>query len=107
MNTGDDLYRDLAQECMEVADRTRDPGRRVSLLELAGRWFRLADKVHDRKKALAGDALLDPPGVDRLPAESPEIMVRNLPVPSPVGVRTGCGVLPCGVGVPDPSATGD
>jgi hypothetical protein len=106
MNTGDDLYRDLAQECMEVADKTHDSGRRVSLLELARRWFRLADKVRDRK-ALVGDALLDPPGVNRLPAESPEITVRNLPVPSPVNVQTGCGVMPHGVGVSDPSATGD
>jgi hypothetical protein len=43
-----DEYRELANECMEAADRSSDPGRKVSLLELAGRWLRLAQQVHDR-----------------------------------------------------------
>jgi hypothetical protein len=63
MSLGHD-YRDNANECMKAADRTSDPARKVSLLELAGRWLRLAEQVPDRK-AQTGDALIDPPGVDR------------------------------------------
>jgi hypothetical protein len=63
MSSKDD-YRDKAYECMQAADRTYDPARKVSLLELARRWFRLAEQVHDRR-GLTGDVLLDPPGSDR------------------------------------------
>jgi hypothetical protein len=58
MGSKDD-YRDKAHECMQAADRTYDPARKVSLLELAGRWLRLAEQVHDRR-GLTGDALIDP-----------------------------------------------
>jgi hypothetical protein len=63
MSSGDD-YRTKANECMQAVDRTSDPARKVSLLELARRWLHLAARVKDRK-ALNGDALIDPPGVDR------------------------------------------
>jgi hypothetical protein len=56
-----DNYRVNANECMEAADRTSDPGRKVSLLELARRWLRLAEQSHNRK-AVTGEALLDPSG---------------------------------------------
>jgi hypothetical protein len=59
----DNAYRDLAHECMEAADKTKDPSRRLSLLDLARRWLRLATHVQDRKSKM-GDALLDPPGID-------------------------------------------
>jgi hypothetical protein len=62
MGSKDD-YRDKAYECMQAADRTYDPARKVSLLELAGRWFRLAEQVPDRI-GLTGDVLIDPPGSD-------------------------------------------
>jgi hypothetical protein len=55
-----DEYRKLAHECMRAADRSSDPGRKVSLLELAGRWLRLAQQAHDRGR-LWGDALIDVP----------------------------------------------
>jgi hypothetical protein len=55
-----DECRELANECMEAADRSSDPGRKVSLLELAGRWLRLAQQVHDR--GTMGDALINPSG---------------------------------------------
>ncbi len=55
-----DEYRELAHECMEAADRSSDPGRKVSLLELAERWLRLAQQVHDRRTM--GDALIIPSG---------------------------------------------
>jgi len=45
---------------MEAADRSSDPGRKVSLLELAERWLRLAQQVHDRRTM--GDALIIPSG---------------------------------------------
>jgi hypothetical protein len=41
-----------------------DPERKISLLQLAQRWMRLAfqvEKIEDRS-GFRGDALLDPPG---------------------------------------------
>jgi hypothetical protein len=55
-----DEYRELAHDCMEAADRSSDPGRKVSLLELAERWLRLAQQVHDRRTMR--DALIIPSG---------------------------------------------
>ena len=65
MASGDE-YRKRANECIAAADETVEPVRKVSLLELAQRWMRLAfqlDKIQDRKGS-RGDALLDPPGTD-------------------------------------------
>jgi hypothetical protein len=61
-----DQYRTQANVCMEAADRTIDPDRRVSLLELAQRWLRLAAQsdATDPGGGLRGDALLDVPGLD-------------------------------------------
>jgi hypothetical protein len=59
----EDDYRDKAHECMQAADRTYDPARKVSLLELARRWLRLAEQVNNRR-GLTGDVLIDPPGSD-------------------------------------------
>ena len=52
-------YRALADECLEAADRSSDLGRKVSLLELARRWLRLAQQTHNRRTW--GDALIDVP----------------------------------------------
>ncbi len=63
----EDEYRKRANECIVAADKAAEPERRVSLLELAQRWMRLAfqlDKIRDRKGS-RGDALLDPPGTDQ------------------------------------------
>jgi hypothetical protein len=66
MASGDE-YRKRANECIAAADKAVEPVRKVSLLELAQRWMRLAfqlDKIRDRKGS-RGDALLDPPGTDQ------------------------------------------
>jgi len=66
MASGDE-YRKQANECIAAADKAAEPERKVSLLELAQRWLRLAfqlDKIRDRRGA-RGDALLDPPDADR------------------------------------------
>jgi hypothetical protein len=68
MASGDE-YRKRANECIAAADKAAEPVRKVSLLELAQRWLRLAfqvDKIEDRK-GVGGDALLDPPGSDHRP----------------------------------------
>jgi hypothetical protein len=60
--TGDE-YRSRANECIAAADKVIEPERKVSLLELAQRWLRLAfqaEKIGD-DQGLKGDALLDPP----------------------------------------------
>jgi hypothetical protein len=44
MGTGDQ-YRRRAQECCEEAERTADPEKRLSLLEMAQRWTHLAEAV--------------------------------------------------------------
>jgi hypothetical protein len=60
-----DHYRALAHECMQAADRSSDPGRKVSLLELARRWLRLAQQAHER--AQWRDALVDVPALASSP----------------------------------------
>jgi len=65
MATGDE-YRSRANECIAAADNVTEPERKVSLLELAQRWLRLAfqvEKIQDRN-GFKGDALLDPPDAD-------------------------------------------
>ena len=47
-------YRERARECMQAADTMFETDRKVSLLELAQRWLRLAHHA----EATAGDALL-------------------------------------------------
>jgi hypothetical protein len=52
---------------MEAADRMADVDRKVSLLELAQRWLRLAEQM-DTSRAHGhpgGDALLDGPSRER------------------------------------------
>jgi hypothetical protein len=59
-----DRYRTRANECIAAADQVADPERKISLLQLAQRWMRLAfqvEKIEDRS-GFRGDALLDPPG---------------------------------------------
>ncbi len=51
MLSGDE-YRKRANECIAAADKAAEPVRKVSLLELAQRWLRLAfqvDKIEHRK----------------------------------------------------------
>ncbi len=60
MPTGDE-YRSRANECIAAADNVTEPERKVSLLELAQRWLRLAfqvEQIGDQKRALRGDVLL-------------------------------------------------
>ncbi len=54
MPTGDE-YRSRANECIAAADNVTEPERKVSLLELAQRWLRLAfqvEQIGDQKRAL-------------------------------------------------------
>ncbi len=60
MQSGDQ-YRNRANECIAAADKATEPERKVSFLELAQRWLRLAfhtNKIQDRN-GLRGDVLLD------------------------------------------------
>jgi hypothetical protein len=68
MASGDE-YRAQAKECMDVAERMVDQKRKLSLLDLAIRWLRLAAKVDEtrERKEATGDVLLDPPGSDHRP----------------------------------------
>ncbi len=65
MPSGDE-YRSRADECIAAADQITEPERKVSLLELAQRWLRLAFQVEkiQNHNVFKGDALLDPPGDD-------------------------------------------
>ena len=65
MPSGDE-YRSRADECIAAADQITEPERKVSLLELAQRWLRLAFQVEkiQNHNGFKGDALLDPPGDD-------------------------------------------
>ncbi len=65
MATGDE-YRKRADECIAAADKVIERERKVSLLELAQRWLRLAFQVEKigGRNGFKGDALLDPPGDD-------------------------------------------
>ena len=56
-----DHYRTRANECIEAWDKVTEPERKLTLLELAQRWLRLAAQV-DRTSArncAKGDVLLD------------------------------------------------
>jgi hypothetical protein len=61
MATGDE-YRERANECLAAADQITEPERKVSLLELAQRWLRLAFQVEkiQNHNGFKGDALLRP-----------------------------------------------
>ena len=65
MSTGDE-YRSRANECMAAAENVTEPERKVSLLQLAQRWLRLAFQVEriGNRTGLRGDVLLedDEPG---------------------------------------------
>jgi hypothetical protein len=63
-----DHYRARARECIEAADRTSEPERKLTLLELAQRWMRLAEQVDTIRdeSGLRGNALLDGPKPDKL-----------------------------------------
>ena len=65
MPSGDE-YRSRGDECIAAADQITEPERKVSLLELAQRWLRLAFQVEkiQNHNGSKGDALLDPPGDD-------------------------------------------
>jgi len=66
MLSGDE-YRQRANECIAAADKVAESERKVSLLELAQRWLRLAfqvEKISDRN-GFRGDALLSPPDADQ------------------------------------------
>jgi hypothetical protein len=43
-----DEYRQKALECAEAADRVSDLQERLTLLEIAQAWFKLADRVTGR-----------------------------------------------------------
>ena len=65
MPSGDE-YRSRADECIAAPDQITEPERKVSLLELAQRWLRLAFQVEkiQNHNGFKGDALLDPPDAD-------------------------------------------
>jgi len=58
--TGDE-YRSRANECIAAAEQATDPERKISLLELAQRWMRLAFQVEiiGERNGVRGDVLLD------------------------------------------------
>ena len=60
MATGDE-YRKRADECIAAADKVIERERKVSLLELAQRWLRLAFQVEKigERNGVRGDVLLD------------------------------------------------
>jgi hypothetical protein len=60
MTPGDE-YRNWANECIAAADNITEPERKVSLLELAQRWMRLAFQVEKigERNGVRGDVLLD------------------------------------------------
>jgi len=66
MLSGDE-YRRRANECIAAADQVAEPERKVSLLELAQRWLRLAFQVDaiQNRNGFRGDALLDPPDANQ------------------------------------------
>ncbi len=60
-------YRRRANECIAAAGQVAEPERKVSLLELAQRWLRLAFQVDEiqNRNGFRGDALLDPPDANQ------------------------------------------
>ena len=56
-----------ATECIDAADRTSDPERKLALLELAQRWLRLSEKFRtsENHNGLRGDLPLDFPSEDQ------------------------------------------
>jgi hypothetical protein len=62
-----DRYRARASECADAADSAVDPERRVTLLELARRWLRLADQVDAMRErsGLKGDSLVEEASPDQ------------------------------------------
>lgn len=48
-----DFYRKKALECAEAADRVSDLQERLTLLEIAQAWFKLADHVTGRPEDAA------------------------------------------------------
>jgi hypothetical protein len=61
MTISGDRFRSRAIECIEAADATADPGRKLALVELAQRWLNLAAQVEAMDGCLRGDALLGDP----------------------------------------------
>ena len=63
MTSGDE-YRAKAAECTEAASRATEPERRLSLLELAGKWLLMAKEADalGETRRIKGDVLLDQPG---------------------------------------------
>jgi hypothetical protein len=58
-----DEYGSRARECLRAAANMTDPERKISLLELARQWLRLAfqvEKIGD-SRGFRGDVLIDPP----------------------------------------------
>jgi hypothetical protein len=56
-----DFYRQKALECAEAADRVSDLQERLTLLEIAQAWFKLADHVTGRpEEAVPGSSDVAP-----------------------------------------------
>ena len=55
-----------SEPIIAAAEQATDPERKISLLELAQRWMRLAFQVEiiGERNGFKGDALLDPPDAD-------------------------------------------
>jgi hypothetical protein len=50
-----ETYRKIAKACVHAAERMRDPGERVIMLEIAQAYLRLADRVAARLKRGTAD----------------------------------------------------
>jgi hypothetical protein len=52
----------MAHAAYDLAEQCDDPDELRDHLEVAGRWFRMADKLMDRARALDSAGRLDPQG---------------------------------------------
>jgi hypothetical protein len=74
-----DQYRIRAKECTGAAEQAADPERRLSLLELAGRWMRLAEQADEimNHSGNRGDALLRDPPTQQQAQQEPQPQARD------------------------------
>jgi hypothetical protein len=58
----------MAKECMEVADRTADLGRKLVLLDLAQRWLQVAQQIAEinERNGIKANLVLDGSNVNHI-----------------------------------------
>jgi hypothetical protein len=61
-------YRAIAKECLDVAGRTADLGRKLVLLELAQRWLQVAEEIAqiNERNGLRDNLVSDGPSVNHI-----------------------------------------